>query len=54
MTNEKTEPVETNKEIKPGIGNVETNVKVIGTFVTKIVGIRKHKKGMESKMQIVW
>ena len=47
-----TEPVETNKETKSGTGNVETNEKVIGTFVTKIVGIRKHKKERRAKCRL--
>ena len=47
-----TEPVETNKETKPGTGNVETNEKVIGTFVTKTVGIRKHKKERKAKCRL--
>ena len=48
----KTEPRETNKETKPGTGNVETNEKVIGTFVTKTVGIRKHKKEWKAKCRL--
>ena len=52
FTNVKTEPVETNKETKSGTGNVETNEKVIGTFVTKIVGIKKHKKERRAKCRL--
>ena len=51
-TNAKTEPVETNKETKSGTVNVETNEKVIGTFVTKIVGIKKHKKERRAKCRL--
>ena len=52
FTNVKTETVETNKETKPRTGNVETNEKVIGTFVTKTVGIRKHKKERKAKCKL--
>ena len=51
-TNAKTEPVETNKETKSRTVNVETNEKVIGTFVTKIVGIKKHKKERRAKCRL--
>ena len=55
LTNAKTEPVETNKETKPGnveTGNVETNEKAIGTFVTKTIGIGKHKKEWKAKCRL--
>ena len=52
LTNTKTEPVETNKETESGTGNVETNEKVIGTFVTKTIGIKKHKKEQKVKCRL--
>ena len=52
FTNAETKPVETNKETKSGTGNVGTDEKVIGTFMTKIVGIRKHKKERRAKCRL--
>ena len=40
------------KRSNPEQLNVETNEKVIGTFVTKIVGIKKHKKERRAKCRL--
>ena len=52
FTSAEADPVETNKETKSRTGNVETNEKVLGKFVTKIVGIRRHKKERRAKCRL--
>ena len=53
-TNVKTEPLETMNDNDSGAENVETvtEEKTIGTFVTKTIGIKKHKKERKARCRL--